>query len=171
MWWSPQRPTKRWQRIRGGTMTKTQKTPGYTMIERNHTAEQMRTKDIASLTDADVIVFVNNTQLDAADQLRLSKAPACTQRPEHPAPFTNITPISLQSRRRSRSVDAAAITRHPIIHNKHRRATHILHPHLFSQHPLPLGWKFTRALIHDQHAVVAASLSRFSQCCGAERAK
>lgn len=29
------------------------------------------TKYIASPTDADVIVFVNNTQLDAADQLRL----------------------------------------------------------------------------------------------------
>lgn len=58
----------------------------------------MRTKEIASLTDADVIVFVNNTQLDAADQLRLPKGPTKhtkswkTQRHSPTSPL-----ISLQS--------------------------------------------------------------------------
>lgn len=41
---------------------------------------QTRMKDVASLTNADVIVFVNNTQLNAADQPHLQKAPPCTQR-------------------------------------------------------------------------------------------
>lgn len=41
--------------------------------------QQARTKAVSSLTSADVIVFVNNTQLDAADQLRLPKAPPYTK--------------------------------------------------------------------------------------------
>lgn len=47
-------------------------------------AIQTTNKNVASLTDADVIVFVNNTQLDAADRLRPRKAPLCTQRTEAP---------------------------------------------------------------------------------------
>lgn len=119
---------------------------------------QMRTKDVASLTDADVIVFVNNTQLDAADQLRLRKAPPCTQRagtpsaiqPHHPD-LSAVSSGSSEPRSR-RSVDAAAITNHPIIHHKHRHATHTFctHGHTFIVRPFPPATSLTSQMkIHS----------------------
>ena len=105
--------------------------------ERNHIAAQMRTREVASLRDADVIVFVNNTQLDAADQLRLPKAPHHAHKElEEPAPFSHpVTPIPPQSppprvsggdcgADAAAAAAAAAITLQPIIHHKHRPATH-----------------------------------------------
>lgn len=76
------------------------------------TVKQTRTKERASLTDVDVIVFVNNTQLDAVDQLRLLKASPCTQRTKTSTAIHHIT-LFLQSplsrcARRSCGVDAAA---------------------------------------------------------------
>lgn len=145
---------------------------------------QRRTEEVASLTDADVIELVNNTQLDAADQLLLPKAPPCTQRARTPSAIhphhADLPAIpSASSGQRTRSVDAAAISHQPIIHHKRRHALHTQSvpmetsssSGLFSQHPLPLRRKFTRVLIHDHRAVIAASRSRFSQRCGAADAK
>lgn len=55
-------------------MTNTIQFVKHLLKKKNDSKKEMTaqtTKYIASLTDADVIVFVNITQLDAADQLRL----------------------------------------------------------------------------------------------------
>lgn len=95
---------------------------------------QRRTEEVASLTDADVIELVNNTQLDAADQLLLPKAPRCTQRACTPSaihPHHADLPAvpSASSEQRNRSVDAAAISHQPIIHHKRRHAIHTICTH------------------------------------------
>lgn len=133
---------------------------------------QTRMKDVASLANADVIVFVNNTQLNAADQPHLQKAPPYTQRdgtrsaiqPQN-RDLSAISCASSEARSRC-NVDAAAITNHPIIHHKHRHGTcrfcnpwtHPPRPAFSPQHPLPLKWKITWALIHDEHSYRCLSL-------------
>lgn len=82
MSWSPMR-----QNIRGSTKTTAAKQQSTIkrLKRRRSWYLQARTKEVASLTDADVIVFVNNTQLDAGDVLCLPKAPPCTQRAGTPS--------------------------------------------------------------------------------------
>lgn len=87
------------------------------------TVKQTRTKERASLTDVDVIVFVNNTQLDAVDQLRLLKASPCTQRtktstaihPHHPLPA--VSSFSLRAEELRRGCCCHKVT--PSIHPRH----------------------------------------------------
>lgn len=160
---------KSWQSIMGGTgnNSNTKETLQSKWIPKAcFTVKQTRTKERASLTDVDVIVFVNNTQLDAVDQLRLLKASPCTQRtktstaihPHHPLPA--VSSFSLCAEELRRGCCCHKVT--PSIHPRH---TH-LHPAITDTFPsagpfrsLPCRWKITRALIHDQHVAVAASIT------------
>ncbi len=125
----------------------------------------MGMKEVASPTYADVIVFVNNTQLDAADQPRLPKAPPRTQRAGTPSAFQPYHPdrsavSSASSERRSCSVDASAITHHPIIHHKHRHATHTFctHGHIILVRPFFAASLTSQMKIHT-------GINPWSACC------
>lgn len=117
--------------------------PGTTATQRKHCSPNgflkpvslLNKQERASLTDVDVIVFVNNTQLDAVDQLRLLKASRCTQRtktstaihPHHPLPA--VSSFSLCAEELRRGCCCHKVT--PSIHPRH---TH-LHPAITDTFP------------------------------------
>lgn len=65
-----------------------------------------RMQDVASLTDAGVILFVNNTQLDAALQPRLRKAPIVHTKELQPPARRRPYMAALPSPQRQRGGDA-----------------------------------------------------------------